>query len=199
MRLKWLRKSRTSQLEGVFRVTRPAEPLTRASAPRDRACSPTAPTGIRNRALMVVMYGTGLRLGEALALRPADIDPVGGTVRVLHGKGDRARTLGLDDGALAVVQRWTDRRAALGIGRGTLFCTMFQRMRARAGLVKRCHPHGLRHTYAAQLCAEGTPVNVIQDALGHWSLATTNTYLRHIAPAEVIAVGRNRTTVTEDM
>jgi integrase len=57
---------------------------------------------------------------------------------------------------------------------------------------KRVHPHGLRHTHAAELVAEGVPVNVIQKQLGHVSLATTDIYLRHIAPADVIAMGRNR-------
>ena len=61
-----------------------------------RACSPRAPTGVRNRALLVVLYRGGLRVGEALALYPKDLDRRRGTIRVLHGKGDKARTVGLD-------------------------------------------------------------------------------------------------------
>ena len=67
-----------------------------------------APTGIRNRALITVMYRGGLRLGEALQLKPKDLDAQKGTIRVLHGKGDKARLVGLDEGGWAIVQRWLD-------------------------------------------------------------------------------------------
>jgi site-specific recombinase XerD len=55
-----------------------------------------------------------------------------------------------------------------------------------AGIDKRVHPHILRHTRASELAGEGTPVNVIQTALGHSSLATTSAYLDHIAPQTVL-------------
>src|SRR5262245_66637494 len=71
----------------------PAEPLTLADVETLRAaCSRRAPTGIRNRALLAVLFRSGLRISEALALYPKDLDPVGGSLRVLHGKGDKART-----------------------------------------------------------------------------------------------------------
>ena len=175
-------------------------------------CSPTAPTGIRNRALITVMYRAGLRVNEALALRVADVTPALGTIRVLHGKGDKARTVSIDDGGMALVQRWIDKRARLGIYldygkplRGPLFCTlkggplsdvyvrnMLHRIAGKAGIEKRVHPHGLRHSHAAELAAEGVPVNVIQQQLGHAHLSTTDVYLRHISPADVIAMGRSR-------
>jgi site-specific recombinase XerD len=184
----------------------PGEPLT-ADEMRLilRACSRRAPTGIRNKALLTTMYRTGLRVSEALALRPADVDPGAGTVRVLAGKGRKARTVGIDDGALEVVQRWLDKRRELGIRGRTLFCTldggelrdtyvrdMLKRAGARAGIVKRLHPHGLRHSYASDLVREGVPLNVISKSLGHSSSAITSRYLDHIAPADVIAVGRSR-------
>jgi integrase/recombinase XerD len=184
----------------------PAELLTSAEvAALLRQCSVTAPTGIRNRALITVMYRAGLRVNEALALRASDIDPAAGTIRVLHGKGDKARTVGIDDGGMAIVQRWMDARAALGFRRGPLFCTlagtavrdvyvrnMMKRIARRAGIDKRVHPHGLRHSHAAGLAAEGVPVNLIQRQLGHAHLATTDVYLSHVAPADVIAMGRAR-------
>lgn len=170
-----------------------------------RGCSQTAPTGIRNRALITVMYRSGLRIGETLALRLADIDPAKGSIRVLHGKGNKARTVGIDDGALAVLQRWIDTRRRYGFRNGPLFCTlqggrvsdryvrdMLQRCRKRAGLEKRIHPHGLRHTHAAELADEGVPVTVIRDQLGHSSVAVTDRYLKGVAPSRVIAIGRNR-------
>jgi site-specific recombinase XerD len=105
-----------------------------------------------------------------------------------------------------VIQLWLAERARLGVnGRHKLFCTltggplsanhvrqMVKRRAARAEITKRVHPHALRHTHAAELVAEGVPVNVIQKQLGHVSLATTDIYLRHIAPADVIAMGSNR-------
>ena len=187
---------------------RPAEILTEDEMRRLlAACSRRAPTGIRDRALMVVMYRAGLRVSEALDLRPADVDASRGTIRVLHGKGDKARTVGIDDGALAVLELWLAKRKELGIngGQSKLFCTLkgtplsadqvrqMTRRRARnAGLEKRVHPHGLRHTYASELADDGTPVNVIQKALGHSTLSTTSIYLDHIAPAQVIERGRSR-------
>ena len=71
----------------------PAEPLALADVEALRAaCSRRAPTGIRNRALLAVPFRSGLRISEALALFPKDLDPVGRSVRVLHGKGNKART-----------------------------------------------------------------------------------------------------------
>jgi len=164
------------------------------------ACSSRAPTGVRNRALLVLLYRGGLRISEALALRPKDIDPAASTVTVLHGKGDKRRTTALDPGAFAIIERWLTVRAARGItGRRPIFCTLdgrpldpsyvrhlLPRLAARAGIDKRVHAHGLRHTHAAELAAEGTPANVIQAQLGHESLATTDRYLRHIAPQDLI-------------
>jgi site-specific recombinase XerD len=60
-----------------------------------------------------------------------------------------------------------------------------------AGLEKRVHPHGLRHTHAAELAREGVPINVIRDQLGHSSLAVTDRYLRDVAPADLIALGKS--------
>lgn len=60
---------------------------------------------------------------------------------------------------------------------------LLPRLAAKAGVEKRVHPHGLRHAHAA----EGVPVNVVQQQLCHGSLATTDRYLRHIAPAERVA------------
>jgi site-specific recombinase XerD len=170
-----------------------------------RQCSTTAPTGIRNRALITVMYRAGLRVDEALDLRWADVNPANGTIRVLHGKGDEARTVSIDDGGMALVQRWMDARNRLGLGRQPLFCTlaggklsdsyvrnMMSRIARKAGIEKRVHPHALRHAHAAELSAEGVPVNVIQQQLGHKHLSTTDVYLRHISPQQVIDMGRNR-------
>ncbi len=135
-----------------------------------QAASSRAPTGIRNRALIVMLYRGGLRISEALDLRLKDIDRQAGTVRILHGKGDRARTVGLDPEAFAVVERWIDARSSRRInGRAPLFCTLqgkpldtayvralLPRLAKRAGIEKRVHAHGLRHTHAAELAREAS-------------------------------------------
>jgi site-specific recombinase XerD len=165
------------------------------------ACSNKAPTGIRNRALIIAMYRGGLRAGETRALRPKDADVKAGTITVLHGKGDRRRVVGLDPGAMAILSRWLDARRIFGInGHAPLFCTLdgnplkpsylralLPRLAQKAGIEKRVHPHGLRHTHAYELMMEGVPVPIIQQQLGHASLATTDRYVSHLAPIDVIS------------
>ncbi len=122
-------------------------------------------------------------------------------------KGNKRRVVGLDDGALAVLQTWLERRKALGFnGRHPVFCTlkgkpmstaycraMIKRLGDRAGIDKRVHPHGLRHTGAAEMRAEGIDIGVISKQLGHSSIATTARYLDHLDPAAVVEAMRGRT------
>jgi site-specific recombinase XerD len=162
--------------------------------------------GLRNRALITVLYRAGLRHSEALALFEKDVDLKAGTVAVLHGKGDRSRIVGIDPGACQVIGAWIERRKKLGFGASaTLFCTMrgtpmkdsylkalLPKLARQAGIGKRVHPHGLRHTHAYELMMEGVEMPIIQRQLGHVSLATTAIYLNHIAPKQVIETMRKR-------
>ena len=125
---------------------------------------------------------------------------------VLHGKGDRRRVVGLDPGAMAILSRWIDIRRSLGMnGHAALFCTLqggplkssylrtlLPRLARKAGIEKRVHPHGLRHTRAYELMMEGVPVPIIQQQLGHTSLATTDRYVSHLAPVDVISHMQHR-------
>lgn len=180
-----------------------------------RACSRRYSTGIRNGALIVTLYRSGLRIHEALALKPKDVDLDRGTVRVLHGKGDESRTVGLDPEACALLDRWADRRAALGASaRHVFFCQITKgrigkplspsyfrhalpRLAAKAGIEKRVHAHGFRHTMAAELLREGTALDAIQAQLGHARPSTTDRYLRKIAPERLVKVMRSRPAWTE--
>jgi site-specific recombinase XerD len=186
---------------------RPAEPLTQDEIlALMKACSQRAPSGVRNRALIAVLWRSGLRISEALALERRDVDLDAGMLRVRHGKGDRSRTVGIDEQTTALLARWLDRRQVLGVGaRAPVFCTLrgaqidssyirrlLPRLAKKAGVEKRVHAHGLRHTHAAELTREGTPINVIRDALGHTSLAVTDRYLRDVAPQAVIDTIRVR-------
>lgn len=69
---------------------------------------------------------------------------------------------------------------------------LLPRLARKAGIEKRTHAHGLRHTYAAELAREHSPDNVIRDALGHSSLVVTDRYLRDVAPMHVIDTMRAR-------
>ena len=81
-----------------------------------RACG-RGPAGVRNAALIAIMFGAGLRVSEALALKVSDLNLSNGTVRVRHGKGDRARTVALDPSAQAYVERWLGPARAAGAQR----------------------------------------------------------------------------------
>jgi len=179
----------------------PAEVLTKKEvAALLDACGTRSWTDRRNRALIVVMYRTGTRLAETLALRPCDVDAERGAIRVLRGKGGQARTVGIDPWGLGVLNEWMDEHRAMGFEAGDpLFCTRTRRpvaqamMRRRlpelaraAGIHKRVHAHGLRHTHAAELRAEGVDVAVIRRQLGHTSLLTTVQYLDHLEPESVV-------------
>jgi site-specific recombinase XerD len=186
----------------------PPEPLTPDEVARLLgACSTKSASGKRNRAFLVLLWRAGLRCAEALALEPKDLDTEAHTVRVLHGKGDRSRIVGLDSAAFDVVETWMEKRQELGLGgpgtpllcslRGAPVCPsyarkLFPRLAREAGIEKRVHAHGLRHTHAAELAREGVPVNVISRQLGHSQIGTTHTYLNHIAPSEVVDTMKRR-------
>ena len=168
------------------------------------ACSTTAPTGRRNRALLAVLYRAGLRLEEALSLTPDGVDVEAGVLHV--GRRGTGRVAGIDPGALALVEAWVMARSALGLpDDAPLFCTLtggplhpayvrqlLPRLAAKAGIEKRVHAQGLRHTHAAELAAEGLPVEVIQAQLGHESLASTDRYLKRIPRTDRIGALQRR-------
>src|SRR5262245_37217286 len=92
----------------------PAEPLTRQEVLRLMdACSKRAPTGRRDRALICLLWRGQLRIGEALALKVSDFDPDACTLRVLHGKGDKARLVVIDRQAAEVLTVWLETRRKL--------------------------------------------------------------------------------------
>ena len=169
------------------------------------ACS-RGPTGLRNRALIAILYRGGLRINEALDLWPKDIDLEHGSIRILNGKGGRARTVGMDLAGGRVIARWLELRGQLGMGRrAPVLCTLgggrmgdayirvlMPRLARNAGIDKRVHAHGFRHTHAAQLRMEGVDIGIISKQLGDRSIATTAHYLDHIAPQQVIEAIRGR-------
>jgi site-specific recombinase XerD len=171
-----------------------------------RQCSRRAPTGVRNRALIAVLWRCGLRIGEALALAVKDLDPDSGTLVVQRGKGGKRRVVGVDAGTVALLGRWLEVRLRRGIpGGGPLFCTLagrpvgqsyirhlLPRLARKAGIERRVHAHGLRHAFAVDLVRAGTPLFIVRDALGHASIATTQTYVSRVSGHEAVEAMRNR-------
>jgi site-specific recombinase XerD len=169
-------------------------------------CSRRAPTGLRNRALLVLGYRAGLRCQEALDLMVKDIDFDRSVITVRNGKGGRLRRVGMDAGTAAVVQRWLEARAKLHVSRSApLLCTLrgepmessyvrhlMKRLARKAGLEKRAHYHGLRHHMACSLIREGAPLTTVQALLGHSSAATTSIYLSRLGSDEAVEFARER-------
>jgi len=163
-------------------------------------CGTGTPAAARNAALIALLYRSGLRVSEALALRPKDIDPDRGAIRVLLGKGGRSRTVGIDPAGLAPTLAWLRLRADLGWEpRWPVFCgpvgralstgyvrQLLPALGRRAGLDRRVHAHGLRHAHASELRAEGLDIGIISKQLGHSDISTTARYLDHIAPWAVV-------------
>lgn len=178
----------------------PAEVLTSAEVGAVLAqFSRRAPTGIRNKALVTLLYRSGLRISEALALRPADMDTEVRSIRLLATKSQRAQTRYYHATADDALGRWLDKRRELGIGNHgrKLFCTldggpvsddyvrgMLHRVAGKAGIDKRVTPHTMRHTFAMELVRAGTPITVISKLLGHSSVAVTARYLDHLSNYE---------------
>jgi len=161
------------------------------------------PLAVRNRALVAVLWGSGLRISEALDLHPRDV--VTGGLRVRHGKGDKARIVGLHPRASVLLSAWLEKRATLGLnGRQPVFCSvasgskgraidpsyvrrLLPKLALKAGIDKRVHAHGLRHTHASDLVAQRVALHLITGQLLHTATATTDTYLAKVAPAERLA------------
>lgn len=185
----------------------PATPPTPAEMLRLLDSCGTSRIGLRNRALFATLWRTGLRISEALALLPHEVDHDQKTVTVLSGKGGKRRVSGIDDGALREITAWLEARATLPISLAVspLFCTVsrpspggplgsaYVRERCRelavkAGIPHRVAPHQLRHSHAVELARERTPLHLVQRQLGHSDLGTTATYLSSIASFEAVEI-----------
>ena len=149
------------------------------------------PDGLRDRAILEVLYGGGLRVSECAALDVDHLvwqgDPDELSARVLAGKGNKDRIVPLGGGAAKALRAWLAVHPANG--RGPLFVTARgRRMNPRtlrnlvyarclaAGARTRVGPHGLRHSFATHLLESGCDLRSIQRMLGHASLSTTQRY-----------------------
>jgi site-specific recombinase XerD len=146
---------------------------------------------IRNRryqAVATVMYGTGLRVAEAIALQVGDIDGARGVVRVRHGKGNKAREAKLSQSLYVWLRRyWDKERPPLPFlfsnpsGKLPSQATLrqaFALAAKQARINKHVTPHVLRHSFATHLLEQGTDVRVVSALLGHARISTTARYAR---------------------
>ena len=152
---------------------------------------PGSPAGVRDRAILELLYGAGLRVSELTGLDVDDVDLEEGAVRVL-GKGSKERDVPIGRMARDAVGAYlrTSRPAlATARSRGALFlntrggrltrqsCARLLAEHARAAGVRRTvTPHDLRHSFATHLLEGGADVRVVQELLGHASVATTQIY-----------------------
>ncbi|MEN9723276.1 MAG: site-specific recombinase XerC [Pseudomonadota bacterium] len=143
--------------------------------------------GKRDRALLEILYGSGLRVGEAVALNVEDLNLAQGWVRVM-GKGSKQREVPLGGPAVQALSHYLEgprqnpQTQALFLNyRGDRLTSrsvarMLARQLVRLGTAKHLSPHGLRHSFATHLLAAGADLRTIQELLGHSRLSTTQRY-----------------------
>jgi integrase/recombinase XerD len=162
------------------------------------------PRGLRDRAMLEVLYATGLRVSELVGLELARIDHVTGIVRVM-GKGGRERLVPLGEWALEWLARYLvesrpvmlDQRLSDFVfltARGgpmtrQAFWHLLKRHAANAGINTALSPHTLRHAFATHLINHGADLRSVQMLLGHADLSTTQIYT-HVASARLQALHR---------
>lgn len=150
--------------------------------------------GRRDAALLEVLYASGLRVSEAIALKPADVDLKRGWVRV-RGKGNKERMVPLGVPARDALRAHLEGRAAPRPGERlfpihrTRAWSVVQGHAARAGLPRLPSPHWLRHSFATHLLSGGADIRAIQEMLGHARVTTTQIYT-HVAPDRLRAAYR---------
>ncbi|HUB96244.1 MAG TPA: tyrosine recombinase XerC [Stellaceae bacterium] len=178
------------------RTPKRASPVPRALAVEDAAASldlaadlaTTSWQGKRDAALLTLLYGCGLRLGEALSLMRREAPDAEGTLTII-GKGGKARMVPVLPAVAAAVKEYladcphklaADGPLFVGARGGPLHPRLVQgqvaKIRAYLGLPDGASPHALRHSFATHLLAGGADLRAIQELLGHASLATTQRY-----------------------
>lgn len=156
------------------------------------------PLELRNKAMLELLYGCGLRVSELLALRLQDLHINMGFINVV-GKGNKERIVPIGDEAKAAIKRYLEEgRTVLkkipgdivfvnsrgsNISRVGLYKTL-KKLAIRAGIMKDISPHTLRHSYASHLLENGVNLRMVQELLGHEDISTTQIYT-HISKKQL--------------
>jgi integrase/recombinase XerC len=210
--MRWLRRRRVittcpAEELGTPKVRRGLPTLVSVDAAKAVVEAPGAdtPVGIRDRAVLETLYGSGLRVSELCALDLASVDLGSHEVRVF-GKGRKERVVPLGRSCVEALQRWIEVRSRIASAKtgivhaSALFLGERGRrlgIRAVHRLVQRngalgagradLHPHALRHTCATHMLEGGADLRAIQEMLGHASLATTQRYA-HVSMEHLLRV-----------
>jgi site-specific recombinase XerD len=152
--------------------------------------SPRADTilGLRDRAMLILLYGSGIRASECAGLQEGDVDLIERTVRV-NGKGGHERVIPLNERVVQALKIYVQVRGPAlpkapffrsRFGRALTRGAVFERVRSwglRSHVSKAISPHRLRHTFATHLIRAGTNLITVRDLLGHRQLSSTQIYL----------------------
>ncbi len=146
------------------------------------------PLAVRDRAMLEVMYGAGLRLSELVNLNLKDLDLASGEVWVV-GKGSKERRLPIGRSAVTWIEHWLDLRELFGPENDALFLARqgkristrnvqkrFAEWGVKQGLNAHVHPHKLRHSFATHMLESSGDLRAVQELLGHANLSTTQIY-----------------------
>jgi len=156
--------------------------------------------GLRDRAILALLYGTGIRATECASLREHDVDLERLTVHVT-GKGGHQRTVPLNQQLTAVLQIYVQARGAVPLstpffksrfGRSMSRNAVYERVRSwgrRVRLPRSLSPHKLRHTFATHLVRAGVGIVTIRDLLGHRQITSTQIYL-HVTAHDLRAAAQ---------
>jgi len=147
----------------------------------------------KHKAVIALLYSTGMRMGELLHLRVYDIDSTRMVIRILNGKGNKSRDTLLAERTLKLLREYYSSVYPKPItyvfeGRGksgqpysaTSVQKVVKRATVKAGIKKTISPHSLRHAFATHMLEQGTNLKLIQKLLGHGSMRSTMIYL-HLA------------------
>ena len=198
---RWMKRENRIAEDPTLNVARPrlGRPLPKTLSEAEVEALLAAPDlddalGLRDRAMLEVLYASGLRVSELVGLTLGQVNTRQGLVRVV-GKGDKERLVPLGEEALHWLERYLrdSRPALLGDDREGLFPsrrgtrmtrqTFWHRIKqlaVRAGVQKSLSPHTLRHAFATHLLNHGADLRVVQLLLGHSDLSTTQIYT-HVA------------------
>ena len=154
---------------------------------------------LRDRAILELLYSTGIRVSELVGLRPQDVDLIGGVAKVA-GKGKRERLVPVGAPAVQALHRYLEARGGrhrmgdpifLNRAGGRLTDRSVRRILAKylqqAAVQRHVSPHTLRHSFATHLLDRGADLRAVQELLGHATLATTQVYT-HVTTERLKAV-----------
>ena len=166
----------------------------------------STPRGLRDRAIIELLYATGMRVSELVALRPADVN-LEASYLTCTGKGDKQRIVPIGDEAATWVKRYLQQSRSVllgkrrsnrlfvnarggGIGLTRVgFWKILKSYARQSGITRSLSPHTLRHSFATHLLQRGADLRAIQTMLGHARLSTTQRYT-HVNASQLIDVYR---------